>query len=86
MGHGCASGSTDRRDRSRVGRPQRASLTPAGGLYHSDDQGATWRALLPEATFLAVAVSDDGRTVVAVSDSTEVYRSEDGGTSWSAAA
>jgi len=56
------------------------------GLYRTDDLGASWRTLLPETTFLAVAVSDDGRTVVAVSDRTEVYRSDDGGTTWSAAA
>lgn len=56
------------------------------GLYRTDDAGASWRTPLPETTFLAVAVSDDGRTVVAVSDRTEVYRSDDGGATWSAAA
>ena len=54
------------------------------GLYRTDDAGASWRTLLPETTFLAVAVSDDGQTVVAVSARTGVYRTDDGGTTWAA--
>ena len=52
------------------------------GLHRSDDGGTTWQALIPSETFLAVAVSDDGRTVVAVSRQTEVFRSDDGGATW----
>jgi photosystem II stability/assembly factor-like uncharacterized protein len=56
------------------------------GLYRSDDGGASWRTLLPDTTFLAVAITDDGRSVVAVSDRTEVYRFDDEDASGSAAA
>ena len=55
------------------------------GLHRSEDGGATWRTLIPAATFLAVAVSDDGQTVVAVSRLTEVFRSDDGGATWARA-
>jgi photosystem II stability/assembly factor-like uncharacterized protein len=52
------------------------------GLHRSDDSGATWRTLIPTTTFLAVAVSDDGQTVVAISRQTEVFRSDDAGATW----
>jgi photosystem II stability/assembly factor-like uncharacterized protein len=52
------------------------------GLHRSDDGGSTWMTLIPSSTILAVALSDDGGTLVAVSRQTEVFRSDDGGATW----
>ena len=52
------------------------------GLYRSDDGGATWRQVLKSRTVLASAVSEDGRTLAAVTQDTVFYRSDDGGATW----
>jgi photosystem II stability/assembly factor-like uncharacterized protein len=52
------------------------------GLHRSDDGGATWHQVLKSRAVLAAAISQDGRTLAAVTEDTVFYRSEDGGTSW----
>lgn len=52
------------------------------GLHRSDDGGATWRQVLNSRTVLASAVSEDGRTLAAVTEDTVFYRSDDGGGTW----
>ncbi len=52
------------------------------GLLRSVDGGRSWAKTGLESSTLALAVSDDGRTVIAVSRTTDFYRSDDGGASW----
>ncbi len=54
------------------------------GLYRSEDGGRSWQQVLDAGTVLAAAVSDDGRTIAAVTQTTDLYRSDDGGRSWPA--
>lgn len=57
-------------------------LGTADALLRSDDGGATWtRIPLPDSPF-AIALSGDGRTIALVTQSTDFYRSEDGGRTW----
>lgn len=61
----------------------RTVLLGAGdGLYRSDDGGVTWRLILAVDLPLAIAVSEDGTVVAAVTRATDFYRSDDGGASW----
>lgn len=57
-------------------------LGAGDGLYRSDDGGTTWRRILAVELPLAIAASEDGRVVAAVTRKTDFYRSEDGGASW----
>jgi photosystem II stability/assembly factor-like uncharacterized protein len=52
------------------------------GLLRSDDSGRNWRQILDVGTVLAVALTDDGQTVGAVTADTSFYRSDDGGQFW----
>lgn len=54
----------------------------AGGLARSVDGGASWSKLAFEGQPAALAVTAGGRTVGVVTRSTELFRSDDGGTSW----
>jgi photosystem II stability/assembly factor-like uncharacterized protein len=52
------------------------------GLHRSDDGGATWRQVLQSRAVLASAISEDRRTLAAVTEDTAFYRSDDGGSTW----
>lgn len=52
------------------------------GLFRSDDGGHRWRPTALMDPPFAMAVSDDGKSVAAVSRATDFYRSSDGGLSW----
>ena len=67
---------------------------PGGGLYRSQDSGATWTQLtghgLPDGDWgrAGVAVSPDGKRVYALIDAGKksgLYRSDDGGDNWTLA-
>lgn len=57
------------------------------GVLRSTDGGASWEGasegLEAEETIVALAASSDGRTVVAADANSSLWRSEDGGSSWS---
>ncbi|MBA2255175.1 MAG: hypothetical protein H0W07_08685, partial [Chloroflexi bacterium] len=52
------------------------------GVFRSDDGGQSWQKTGLEVSTLAIAASDDGRSVAAISRATEFYRSDDGGATW----
>jgi photosystem II stability/assembly factor-like uncharacterized protein len=53
------------------------------GLFRSDDGGTTWApTALAGRTPLAIAASNDARTIAAVTTDTEFFRSDDGGATW----
>lgn len=52
------------------------------GLHRSVDAGRSWSATSYEGSVFALATSDDGRTVILVDRSTDVYRSDDSGATW----
>jgi photosystem II stability/assembly factor-like uncharacterized protein len=66
--------------------PQRAWAAGADSIYVSDDLGATWRAVgqpLPEAgTRVRGIVADAAAMTLVVTTQRGMYRSEDGGQSW----
>ena len=53
-----------------------------GGLLRSDDGGATWASISLPSTAFAIALSEDGRTIAVVAQTTDVYRSDDEGRTW----
>lgn len=58
------------------------ALGMSDGLLRSDDGGASWTSIgLPGPAF-AIALSEDGRTIAVVTQTTDVYRSDDGGRTW----
>lgn len=66
--------------------PAAGSVLVAGGpdgLVRSDDAGGTWSRLPSPGPPLALAVALAGRTIALVTPSTEFFRSDDGGLSWS---
>ena len=54
------------------------------GLYRSEDGGRSWSATTYTGSVFALATSPDGRTVILVDRSTDVYRSDDDGATWPA--
>jgi photosystem II stability/assembly factor-like uncharacterized protein len=52
------------------------------GVYRSSDGARTWSRVLDVELPLALAVSEDGKTIVAVTRATDFYRSDDGGRTW----
>lgn len=52
------------------------------GLFRSDDAGRTWAATAYKGSAFALATSPDGRTIIVVSGTADLYRSSDGGASW----
>lgn len=52
------------------------------GLYRSVDAGRSWSATSYEDSVFALATSADGRTVILVDRSADVYRSDDSGATW----
>jgi photosystem II stability/assembly factor-like uncharacterized protein len=61
---------------------QVVALGVSDGLFRSDDAGASWTLIPLPTPALAIAMSDDARTMAAVTRTTEFYRSDDGGWSW----
>lgn len=59
------------------------ALGVSSGMLRSDDAGATWTAIKLPGPAFAIALSDDGRTIALVTATTELYRSGDGGRTWS---
>lgn len=57
-------------------------LGGSDGLYRSADGGSTWSRVLEVGAVLAAATTEDGATVVAVTEDTRFYRSDDAGLSW----
>ena len=58
------------------------ALGVSDGLLRSDDGGASWTASGLPSPAMAIALSDDGRTIAVVTQTTDVYRSDDGGQTW----
>jgi photosystem II stability/assembly factor-like uncharacterized protein len=66
------------------GRLYMTTLGNSAGLYVSDDNGQSWKAMGLKGTLLAIAVSPlDPNHIVVVSDQGEVFASRDGGLTWS---
>lgn len=58
-------------------------MTGEGGVYRSSDRGATWDELGPSVPMALVAAdANDEQMLVAIAQSGQVYRSDDGGESW----
>ena len=55
-----------------------------GGLARSVDGGATWSGLPFDGKPAAIAVTAQGQTIGIVTQSTEFFRSDDGGQTWPA--
>lgn len=55
----------------------------SGIIVASADSGSTWKTVLATGPTLRDIVAVDGRTVIAVGDSSTIYRSKDSGMSWS---
>lgn len=58
------------------------ALGISDGLLRSEDAGATWTTIPLPGPVFAIALSDDGRTIAAVTRTTDFFRSEDGGRTW----
>lgn len=58
------------------------ALGVSDGLLRSEDGGATWTTIALPGPVFAIALSDDGRTMAAVTRTTDMYRSDDGGRTW----
>src|SRR6266508_1052113 len=65
------------------GRLYVTTVGNAAGLYVSEDNGQSWKAMGLKGTLLAIAVSPlDPNHIVVVNDQGEVYASRDGGATW----
>jgi photosystem II stability/assembly factor-like uncharacterized protein len=58
------------------------ALGVSDGILRSGDGGVTWTAIELPSPAMAIALSDDGRTIVVATQTTDVYRSDDGGRTW----
>ncbi len=65
------------------GRLYVTTLGNSAGLYLSEDNGTSWKAMSLKGTLLAIAVSPlDPNHIVVVNDQGEVFASRDGGVTW----
>jgi photosystem II stability/assembly factor-like uncharacterized protein len=65
------------------GRLYVTTLGSSAGLYVSEDNGQSWKAMGLKRTLLAIAVSPlDPDHIVVVNDQGEVFASRDGGVTW----
>ena len=59
------------------------ALGVSDGLLRSEDGGATWTTIKLPGPEFAIALSDVGRTMAVVTRTTDLYRSDDAGRTWS---
>lgn len=58
------------------------ALGVSAGLLRSEDGGSTWTPIALPGPAFAIALSDDGRTIAAVTRTTDFYRADDAGRTW----
>ena len=58
------------------------ALGVSAGLLRSEDGGSTWTPIALPGPAFAIALSEDGRTIGVVTQTTDFYRSDDGGGTW----
>jgi photosystem II stability/assembly factor-like uncharacterized protein len=67
-----------------TGRLYVTTLGNSAGLYVSEDNGQSWKAMGLKGTLLAIAISPlDPDHIIVVNDQGEVFASRDGGVTWS---
>ena len=64
---------------------ERLAAASSGGLFLSDDVGATWRQVLVGSRLTSVTSSSDGRTLVTTASNGRIFVSLDRGVTWAAA-